>query len=168
MDRSRRAITCNSGMVIAKIFLLKIYILLIEWNSSRTRTACMPGILKRYSWQYRPKVHCNVKLINFKSMSNTGITLVDVRSEAMDAIQQLKSGKIDVKTAGAIKDLLNTVVDTAKTQVEYMKVLPKSVKEQMTVVEVKAIAGTLVDRDAEMDATMAEVRESQSRPYESK
>lgn len=101
-------------------------------------------------------------------MSNTGITLVDVRSEAMDAIQQLKSGKIDVKTAGAIKDLLNTVIDTAKTQVEYMKVLPKSVKEQMTVVEVKAIVGTLVDRDAEMDAIMAEVRESQSRPYESK
>lgn len=113
-------------------------------------------------------MHCNVKLINFKSMSNTGITLVDVRSEAMDAIQQLKSGKIDVKTAGAIKDLLNTVIDTAKTQVEYMKVLPKSVKEQMTVVEVKAIVGTLVDRDAEMDAIMAEVRESQSRPYESK
>lgn len=101
-------------------------------------------------------------------MSNTGITLVDVRAEAMDAIQQLKSGKIDVKTAGAIKDLLNTVVDTAKTQVEYMKVLLKSVKEKMTVVEVKAIAGTLVDRDAEMDATMAEIRESQSRPYESK
>lgn len=101
-------------------------------------------------------------------MSNTGITLVDVRSEAMDAIQQLKAGKIDVKTAGAIKDLLNTVVDTAKTQVEYMKVIPKGVKEQMTVTEVKAIAGTLVDRDAEMDATMAEIRESQSRPYESK
>ena len=48
-------------------------------------------------------------------MSNTGITLVDVRQEAMDAIRKLKSGDIDVKTAGAIKDLLNTVVDTAKT-----------------------------------------------------
>ncbi|MFR7824691.1 MAG: hypothetical protein ACLU30_16990 [Odoribacter splanchnicus] len=47
-------------------------------------------------------------------MSNTGITLVDVRQEAMDAIRKLKSGDIDVKTAGAIKDLLNTVVDTAK------------------------------------------------------
>ena len=38
-------------------------------------------------------------------MSNTGITLVDVRQEAMDAIRKLKSGDIDVKTAGAIKDL---------------------------------------------------------------
>lgn len=98
-------------------------------------------------------------------MSNTGITLVDVRAEAMDAIQQLKAGKIDVKTAGAIKDLLNTVVDTAKTQVEYMKVIPKGVKEQMTVTEVKAIAGTLVDRDAEMDATMEEIRASQGKVY---
>lgn len=40
-------------------------------------------------------------------MNNTGITLVDVRKEAMDAIRKLKSGDIDVKTAGAIKDLLN-------------------------------------------------------------
>lgn len=100
-------------------------------------------------------------------MSNTGITLVDVRSEAMDAIRQLKSGEIDVKTAGAIKDLLNTVVDTAKTQVAYMQSIPNSIKEQLTVTEVKAIAGTLVDRDAEMDAAMVEIRERQSRPYES-
>lgn len=98
-------------------------------------------------------------------MSNTGITLVDVREEAMDAIRKLKSGQIDVKTAGAVKDLLNTVVDTAKTQVEYMKVIPKNVREQMTITEVKAIAGTLVDRDAEMDVTMTEIRESQKQGY---
>lgn len=36
-------------------------------------------------------------------MSNTGITLVDVRQEAMDAIRKLKSGDIDVKTAGSDK-----------------------------------------------------------------
>lgn len=99
-------------------------------------------------------------------MSNTGITLVDVREEAMDAIRLLKEGKIDVKTAGAVKDLLNTVVDTAKTQVEYMKVIPKNVHEQMTITEVKAIAGTLVDRDAEMDQSMVEIRESQNKSYE--
>lgn len=96
---------------------------------------------------------------------NTGITLVDVRSEAMNLIQLLKEGKIDVKTAGAAKDLLNTVVDTAKTQVEFIKAIPNSVKEQMSTTEVKAIAGTLIDRDAEMDATLAEVAESQKREY---
>lgn len=98
-------------------------------------------------------------------MSNTGITLVDVREEAMDAIRKLKSGDIDVKTAGAIKDLLNTVVDTAKNQVAYMQSIPNALKEQLSVTEVKAIAGTLVDRDAEMDATMAEIRESQRQMY---
>ena len=94
-------------------------------------------------------------------MSNTGITLVDVRQEAMDAIRKLKSGDIDVKTAGAIKDLLNTVVDTAKTQVAYIQSIPNTIKEQMSVNEVKAIAGTLVDRDAELDNSLAEIRQNQ-------
>ena len=66
-------------------------------------------------------------------MNNTGITLVDVRKEAMDAIRKLKSGDIDVKTAGAIKDLLNTVVDTAKTQVAYIQSIPNTIKDQMSV-----------------------------------
>lgn len=98
-------------------------------------------------------------------MSNTGITLVDVREEAMDAIRKLKEGQIDVKTAGAIKDLLNTVVDTAKTQVAYIQSIPATIKEQMSVTEVKAIAGTLVDRDAELDVTMIEIEESRKRGY---
>lgn len=90
-------------------------------------------------------------------MNNTGITLVDVRKEAMDAIRKLKSGDIDVKTAGAIKDLLNTVVDTAKTQVAYIQSIPNTIKDQMSVNEVKAIAGTLVDRDAEL-VVLAEIQ----------
>lgn len=98
---------------------------------------------------------------------NTGITLVDVRSEAMNAIKLLKEGKLDVKQAGTIKGLLDTVIDTAKTQVEYMKVIPKTVREQMTITEVKAIAGTLVDRDAELDTTMAEIEESRKQTYKS-
>lgn len=98
-------------------------------------------------------------------MSNTGITLIDVREEAMDAIQKLKSGNIDVKTAGAIKDLLNTVVDTAKTQVTYIQSIPNAIKEQMSITEVKAIAGTLVDRDAELDVSMSEIEESRKQVY---
>ena len=94
-------------------------------------------------------------------MNNTGITLVDVRKEAMDAIRKLKSGDIDIKTAGAIKDLLNTVVDTAKTQVAYIQSIPNTIK----VNEVKAIAGTLVDRDAELDCSLAEIRQNQKQIY---
>lgn len=96
---------------------------------------------------------------------NTGITLVDVRSEAMNIIQLLKEGKIDVKTAGVAKDLLNTVVDTAKTQVEFIKAIPNSVKEQMSATEVKAIAGTLVDRDAELDTSIAQIEENRKQTY---
>lgn len=98
-------------------------------------------------------------------MSNTGITLIDVRDEAMDAIRKLKSGEIDVKTAGAMKELLNTIIETAKVQVDYIKVLPESIREQMSAVEVKAIAGTLIDRDAETDVAVHECYESQKKPY---
>ena len=93
---------------------------------------------------------------------NTGITLIDVRSEAMDTIKKLKDQQIDVKTASEIRNLLNTVIDVAKTQVEFMKALPNSVKEQMNVNEVKAIAGTLRDRDAELDTTLEEIEKNKN------
>ena len=93
-------------------------------------------------------------------MDNSGITLVDVRSEALDAIRRLKQGELDIKQAQSIKGLLDTIVDTAKTQVEFLKALPNNVKEKMEIVEVKAIAGTLVDRDAELDMSLDEIKES--------
>ena len=100
------------------------------------------------------------------SNTNTGITLVDIRSAAMDTIKKLQAGEIDVKTAGEIRNLCNTVIDVAKVQVEYVKAVPAHIKEQMTLVEVKAIAGVLIDRDAELDQTMIEISESNKQPYE--
>jgi len=97
--------------------------------------------------------------------SNTGITLTDVRAEAMDAIRKLKEGKMDIKTAGSIKGLLDTVIDTAKTQVEFLKAIPNSVKEKMHETDIKAIAGTLRDRDAELDQSLNEIEEKAKRPY---
>ncbi len=98
-------------------------------------------------------------------MTNSGVTLVDVRHEAMDTIRLLKEGKLDVKTASTIKDCLNVVVDTAKTQVAFLNSIPKAVKEQMTPLEVKAIAGTLKDRDAEREAVFAEIEQNNKKPY---
>lgn len=97
---------------------------------------------------------------------NSGLTLVDVRSVLMETINGLKSGSVDVKTASEIRNLSNSMIDIAKTQIEYLKAIPNSVKEQMTVNEVKAIAGTLIDRDAELDVTMKEIRESQKKSYQ--
>lgn len=95
---------------------------------------------------------------------NSGITLVDVREVLMDTITKLKSGEIDVKQASEIRNLSNSMIDIAKTQVEFIKAIPNCIKEQMTTNEVKAIAGTLIDRDAELDKTLAEIKESQSKP----
>jgi hypothetical protein len=99
-------------------------------------------------------------------MNNSGITLVDVRMEALDAIRKLKAGEIDIKTAGSIKGLLDTVIDVAKTQVEFIKAIPNTVKEQMSVSEVKAIAGTLQDREAELDLSMMEIEDRKKLPYQ--
>jgi hypothetical protein len=98
-------------------------------------------------------------------MMNSGVTLVDVRSEAMAAIQKLKANEIDVKTAGEIRNLLGVIIDTAKTQVEFLKAIPNSVKEQMQQNDIKAIAGTLRDRDAELDATITEIEENRTKSY---
>jgi hypothetical protein len=97
--------------------------------------------------------------------NNTGITLVDVRNEAMDAIQKLKNKEIDVSTAKEIKGLLDTIINTAKTQVDFMNAIPKQVKDNMTNDQVLAIAGTLRDRDAEMDEVMTEIEKKSKEPY---
>jgi len=93
--------------------------------------------------------------------TNSGLTLVDVRSVLMQTIQDLKSGNTDLKTAAEIRNLSNSMIDIAKTQVEYLKALPNAVKEQLKPNDVKAIAGTLIDRDAELDGTLVEIRELQ-------
>lgn len=92
--------------------------------------------------------------------TNTGITLTDVRTEAFDVIRMLKEGLLEVKDAQTIKGLLDTVIDTAKTQVEFLKAIPDSVKSGMSVDEVKAIAGTLQDRDAELDITIKQIEDN--------
>jgi len=97
---------------------------------------------------------------------NSGVTLVEVRQEAMQVIQMLKKREIDLKDAQTIKGLLDTIVDTAKTQVEFLKAIPGAVREQLSAGEVKAIAGTLNDRDAELDLSLKEIEERSRLPYQ--
>lgn len=99
-------------------------------------------------------------------IKNSGMTLVDVREMAFETIRGIKEGSIDLKQANAIKDLLNVVNDVAKAQVAFLQTLPKSVRESMTITDIKAIAGTLQDRDAELDITMKEIRDGQAIPYQ--
>ena len=88
---------------------------------------------------------------------NSGITFVDVRNEVFDIIKKLKAGEIEVKTASEITKLLTVVIDAGKTQVEFLKALPASVKEKLNEDNIKAIAGTLRDRDAELDETLEHI-----------
>lgn len=94
-------------------------------------------------------------------MANTGITLTDIRKEAFETIQKLKNGEMDIKTASEIRNLCGVVIDVAKTQVEFMKAIPDDVKKQLKTEDIKAIAGTLRDRDAEYDIVIDEVEKAQ-------
>lgn len=95
-------------------------------------------------------------------MKNTGITMVDVRESAWNAINELREGKMDIPTAKTIRELLDTIVQTGKTQVEFLRVLPEHVRQQMDPDSIKAIAGTLRDRDAELDQTLNEIEKKRN------
>ena len=98
---------------------------------------------------------------------NKEITLLDVRNEAMEAIQQLKSGKMDIKTASEIRNLLGVVIDTAKTQVEYLKAIPNSVKEKMSEQGLQTVAATFNEpkKLESIDDTLKEIEERRKQPY---
>lgn len=90
----------------------------------------------------------------------------EVRETALDAVRKLQSGEMDVKTALAIKGLLDTIIDTGKTQVEYLKAIPNSIKEQMRMTDIICLAAPLDSPDIRMDQTMDEIRAKQREPYQ--
>lgn len=92
------------------------------------------------------------------------ITLNDVNNEALETIRLLRTGAIDVRQATAVKGLLDTVVDTAKVQVEFIKTLSPETRQDLD--EIKVIAGTLRNPDAEMDKALKEVDERNKQPYQ--
>lgn len=91
--------------------------------------------------------------------------MVDVRGEAMDTIRKIKSKEIDLKEAREIKGLLDTIIDVAKTQVEFIKSIPDDMKRELKTEGIKAIAGTLKDRDAELDMTLEEIDKAGKTSY---
>jgi len=50
-------------------------------------------------------------------------TITDLRERLFDALDGLASGKIDVATARAVSDLSQTIINSAKVEVEARKAL---------------------------------------------
>lgn len=90
------------------------------------------------------------------------VTLSDVRNEALTAIQMIRGGQLDVKQAQEIRGLLNTIIDTAKTEVEFVKAMPKAITERMSNNEIRAIAASIEDKDVELDMSLKKIKESQN------
>jgi len=93
---------------------------------------------------------------------HSGITLVDVRKEAMDTIKQLRDKEIDVKTASEIRNLLGVIVDTTKVQIEFIRALPKTITEGMGIDGIKQIVGSLKNADAEVDTVLEEINKNKA------
>lgn len=95
---------------------------------------------------------------------NSEVTLIDVRKEAMDTINQLRSKTIDAKTANEIRNLLNTVIDTAKVQIDFIKVLPNSIKDKMTIEEIGSFIGKK-EEEQTIEETLAEIEAKRKSTY---
>lgn len=93
---------------------------------------------------------------------SSGITLIDVRKEAFNTITQLREKKIDPKEAAEIRNLLNVIIDTAKVQIEFIKVLPKSITESMGIDGIKQIVGSIKNTDAEVDTILEEINRNKA------
>lgn len=99
-------------------------------------------------------------------MNNLGITLGDVRTEAMNAIRELKAGTLDLKKAAEIHKMLNVMIDCSKTQVEFIKAIPTSIRERLTEESIKELGGTFTDPGADLDKTIQQIESSKQKPYE--
>lgn len=86
------------------------------------------------------------------------ITLHTVRKEAINVIEQLRTKQIDYKTAAEIRNLLNVIIDTAKVQIEFVKVLPSALKDNMSQQDIKKMVCVMNDKDAEIDETLAKLK----------
>lgn len=90
------------------------------------------------------------------------ITLSDVRTEALGAIGMLKDGKIDVKTAQEVRGLLNTIIDTAKAEIDFLKTIPDDLKKDFGAEGIKAIGSTVQDKDAELDYSLSQIEKNKN------
>jgi len=96
-------------------------------------------------------------------MQNSGITLTDVRENALLSIKALREGKIEISTAKEIRENLSIIIDTARVQVDFLRAIPNNVKKEISESDIKAIAGTLIDRDAELDKSLYKIEENNNK-----
>ena len=90
------------------------------------------------------------------------VTLKDVRANAMSLLKDLREGKIELDIAKTANSLLATIIDTAKTEVAFLNALPKQVKDNMNFEQVKHVGSSLKDTDAELDASLEEIKSKEN------
>jgi hypothetical protein len=98
-------------------------------------------------------------------MKKTNITLNDVRDEAMTTIQELKNGTLDIAKAKEIKGLLDTIIQTGKSQVDFISSLPKQIRDGLTIDQVLEFAVAYKNEEAELDKTLTEIDKKNKEPY---
>ena len=90
------------------------------------------------------------------------VTFSEVRTEALDTIKMLKEGRIEVKQAQEIRGLLGTIIETAKTEVDFIKVIPDDVKRQMSETQLRAIAPTVEDKETALDESLRTIEHNRN------
>ena len=101
-----------------------------------------------------------------KAKTKKQITLTEVKEEAYLSIQDLRSGKLDVSTANAISKNLDVIIQTAKTQVDFLGKIPSNIKDKLDEKDIRATLDTFENCDHELDKTLKEIKENNKKPYQ--
>jgi hypothetical protein len=92
------------------------------------------------------------------------INLEEVKKEALNCINLLKNKKIDVKEAQEIRNLLNTIINVNKVQIEFIKSLSETNKENLDIKYIFELFGA--KKQQTLSETLKEIEERRSKPYE--
>jgi len=98
-------------------------------------------------------------------MQNRNVTLVDVRNHAINTLEGILDGSIEIEKAKQVKGLLDTIINSSKTQVDFINSIPKNIKENMNFDELMQISGSFRDDNYELDKTLKHIEEKNKQPY---
>jgi len=97
---------------------------------------------------------------------NNNPTLTDMRSALFDTIQKVKSGEIDLQKAKVINELSQTVINSAKCEVDFLNALPKNVKEAMNFDNILQVSGTFNNEEFETKMILKQIEEKNKKPID--
>ena len=93
-------------------------------------------------------------------MEKYNFTLSDLNIEMFDTIKKLKNKEISVQDCKSIAEIGQVIVNSAKTQVDFLNVLTKSLnKEDINIETLKVYTGSFVSDGLDLEQTLKQIED---------